>query len=148
MSQKNYTVQTKIKRPASEVYEAIVTGEILCRYFTSEVSGDLKEGAVVYWSWHDYEKDLPVTVSRLVTNKTIELSLNSRDWEKTKDTAYDVRVTFELTAIDDSTTLLAISEQGWLTDEEGLKASHDNCEGWTHMAICLKAWLEHELDLR
>ncbi len=45
-------------------------------------------------------------------------------------------------------TMLSISEQGWLTDEAGLKGSHDNCSGWTHMALCLKAFVEHGIDLR
>ena len=44
--------------------------------------------------------------------------------------------------------MLSISESGWKTDREGLKGSHDNCSGWTHMAMCLKAYLEHGLDLR
>ena len=44
--------------------------------------------------------------------------------------------------------MLSISESGWKTDEEGLKGSHDNCGGWQQMAMCLKAYLEYDIDLR
>ena len=76
------------------------------------------------------------------------MTLDSRAWEKTRDEAYPVTVVFELEALDDGTTMLAISESGWKTDADGLKGSHDNCSGWTHMAMCLKAWIEHGIDLR
>ena len=48
----------------------------------------------------------------------------------------------------DGSTLLSISEAGWRTDKDGLRGSHDNCGGWTHIAMCMKAWLEHGIDLR
>jgi hypothetical protein len=44
--------------------------------------------------------------------------------------------------------VLSISEQSWKTDVPGLKASHENCSGGTHMAMCLKGYIEHGLDLR
>ncbi|MDE0753961.1 MAG: hypothetical protein OSB26_04830 [Woeseiaceae bacterium] len=57
-------------------------------------------------------------------------------------------VVFEFEALDESSTRLSISEEGWKTNAAGLKASHDNCGGWMHMGTCLKAWMEHEIDLR
>ena len=62
--------------------------------------------------------------------------------------SYPVKVIFEFEALDDGNTMLSISEEGWKTDADGLKGSHDNCGGWTHMAMCLKAWIEHGIDLR
>jgi len=50
--------------------------------------------------------------------------------------------------LEDGATMLSISEEGWKTDAEGLKGSHDNCGGWTHMVMCLKAYIEHGIDLR
>lgn len=43
---------------------------------------------------------------------------------------------------------LTLDSKAWKTDADGLKASHDNCSGWSHMATCLKAWIEHDIDLR
>lgn len=144
----NYTVHTKIRRPAADVFDAITSRKSLCEYFTSESSGDLVEGSRVGWRWSHYEHELPVTVTRIVPNERIELTLDSGEWHKTSGQSYPVRVIFELESLSPDETLLSISEDGWKTDGEGLKASHENCGGWTHMAMCLKAWIEHGIDLR
>ena len=145
---RSYTVQTKILRPVADVFYAVVSADRLCRYFTSEASGDLEEGRTVGWRWHHYHATLPVTVRRIVPNERIELTLDAKTWEKTKEETYDVKVVLEFEALDDGHTMLSISEEGWKTDADGLKGSHDNCSGWTHMAMCLKAWAEHGIDLR
>ena len=88
-----------------------------------------------------------VAVSKTKPAALIELAIDSREWDKTKDEAYEVLVIFEFEELEDG-TMLSISEQGWKTDADGLKASHDNCGGWTHMAMCLKAYIEHGIDLR
>jgi uncharacterized protein YndB with AHSA1/START domain len=146
--ERNYTVRTRILRPVAEVFDAIVKSDKLDDYFTSETSGDLVEGAKVGWRWHHYEFELPVVVDRVVPNERIELTLDSAEWKKTVAESYSVRVVFEFESLDDGNTMLSISEAGWKTDSEGLKGSHDNCGGWTHMAMCLKAWIEHGIDLR
>lgn len=144
---RNYTVSTKINRPVNEVFDAVVSSDQLSRYFTGSSSGDLAAGERIVWNWEDWG-DHPVTVKIVEANSRIELVLNSRDWQKTGDEAYDVRVIFEFEETDDGDTMLSISEEGWRTDAEGLKGSHDNCGGWMHMATCLKAYLEHGIDLR
>ena len=144
---RNYTISTRINRPVSEVFSAVVSGNRLTRYFTDVSSGDLISGERIVWTWKDWG-DHPVTVRTVETDRYIELALNTKDWKKTRNDAYDVSVIFEFEETDDGGTLLSISEQGWRTDEEGLKGSHDNCGGWMHMAMCLKAYLEHDIDLR
>jgi uncharacterized protein YndB with AHSA1/START domain len=144
---RNYTVNTHIARPVEDVYDAVVSSDRLNRYFTNQSSGDLKEGDRVTWHWDDWG-DHPVTVRKVEPNRRIELVLDSNEWHKTTGRSYDVVVTLEFEALDNGGTRLSISEAGWMTDAEGLKGSHDNCSGWTHMAMCLKAYLEHGLDLR
>lgn len=145
---RNYTVQTKILRPVADVFDAVVRSEILCHYFTDKTTGDLVEGTEVGWTWNHYEFTLPANVDQVIDNKRIELTIDSAEWKKTTAETYPVKVIFEFEALDDGSTLLSISEAGWRTDADGLKGSHDNCGGWTHMAMCLKAWLEHGIDLR
>ena len=145
---RNYTVQTKILRPVADVFAAVTQSDNLCHYFTSNTTGDLVEGDRVGWNWDDYEFTLPVQVDTVVENERIELTIDSAEWKKTTAENYPVKVIFEFEALDDGSTLVSISESGWRTDDEGLKGSHDNCGGWTHMAMCLKAWLEHQIDLR
>jgi uncharacterized protein YndB with AHSA1/START domain len=145
---RSYTVQTKILRPVADVFDAVVNSDKLCKYFTDRSTGDLKKGEVIGWHWNHYEPTLPVTVNKVVENELIELILDSAEWKKTTSEAYPVRVIFEFEALDDGATMLSISEDGWKTDADGLRGSHDNCGGWTHMAMCLKAYLEHGIDLR
>ena len=144
---RNYTVQTRIMRPVADVFDAIISKEKMMNYFVDGASEDLNEGATIKWQWNHYGEN-PIVVKRIVENQLIELTLDSGEWDKTKDEAYDVSVIFEFEELDDGGTLLSISEDGWKTDADGLKGSHDNCGGWTHMAMCLKAWIEHGIDLR
>lgn len=145
---RNYTVQTKILRPVAEVFNAIVSRDKLCRYFTSTASNDMQEGVRIDWHWSHYHATLPVEVEKVVPNRLIRLTLDSGIWGKTNAESYDVTVIFEFEELDESTTMLSISEEGWKNDPDGLKGSHENCGGWTEMAMCLKAWIEHGIDLR
>jgi uncharacterized protein YndB with AHSA1/START domain len=145
---RNYTVQTKILRPVAEVFDAVVSSEKLCRYFTSQASSDMTAGSEVRWRWDHYEIELPVMVDKIVENKLIQLTLDSEVWKKTVTESYPVKVIFEFEELEDGHTMLSISEEGWKTDADGLRGSHDNCGGWTHMVMCLKAWIEHDIDLR
>ena len=144
---RSYVVHTRITRPIADVYDAIVSAERLTRYFAERASGDLRVGDRVRWHWDEWG-DFPVTVTALERPHRIVLTLDSRAWAKTTDDAYTVEVRFELETLDDGATKVSISETGWRTDAAGLTASHENCSGWTHMALCLKAHLEHGIDLR
>lgn len=144
---RNYTLRTQISKPVAEVYDAIVSKDKLSKYFTNKSSSDLKEGELIIWNWYEWG-DFPVVVKKLIPHKLIELALDSKEWKKTEDEAYEVLVIFEFEELDDNRTMLSISESGWKTDNEGLKASHENCGGWQHMSMCLKGYLEHGIDLR
>lgn len=147
MMARNYTVNTRIAKPVADVFDAVVSSDKLIKFFTNRSSGDLTEGTTVRWRWDDYG-ELPVVVRKVVELRRIELVIDSSVWKKTANEAYDVLVIFEFEALEDGGTMLSISEEGWKTDADGLKGSHENCSGWTHMALCLKAWIEHGIDLR
>ena len=147
MGEQNYTVQTKINRRVDEVFQAIVGADSICKFFTDKTSGPLVAGDRVVWHWTAWG-DYPVVVKEVVENQRVHLQLDSRDWKKTDDEAYAVDIRLEMESLEDGATMLRISEQGWRMDEPGLKASHENCSGWTHMAMCLKAYLEHGIDMR
>ena len=147
MNARNYTVQTKIQRPVADVFDAIVNENRICSFFTDKTSGPLIEGSRVIWHWNQWG-DYPVSVRKIVTNQLIHLELDSNEWKKTQGNGYKIDIFLEFESLDTHATMLSISEQGWLTDASGLKGSHDNCSGWTHMAMCLKAYVEHGIDLR
>ncbi len=108
---RNYTVNTRITRPVDDVFDAVVSSERLCRYFSDKSSGNLTEGKRVIWhfgEWGDY----PVIVTKVVPNELIQLSLDAKDWKKTDD-SYDVAVIFEFETLENGDTMLSISEEGW-----------------------------------
>jgi len=144
---RNYTISTQIAKPVKDVFDAVVSRNVLSRYFVDKSSGDLRVGDRIKWHW-DHYGELSVIVNRIVDNQLIELTLDSKEWDKTTEDAYDVLVIFEFEELEDGGTKISISEQGWRVDAEGLKGSHENCSGWTHMALCMKGWLEHDIDMR
>lgn len=144
---RTFTVQTSIGRNVKDVFDAIIDPDMIVRYFVDRTSGRLAPGERIVWFWDNWG-DHPVVVDEVIPNERISLRLNSIDWDKSKANSFDVLVEFELEALGDSRTLLKISESGWPETLEGIKGSYDNCGGWQHMADCLKAWLEHGIDLR
>ena len=143
---RNYTLQRKILRPAAEVFEAVISSDKLKSYFVDSTTSNLVEGERVVWQWTLYGAH-PLVVRKIIKNQLIELVLDSKEWKKTQNESYEVLVIFEFEE-QRGITNLSISEQGWKNDPEGLKGSHDNCEGWTHMKMCLKAYIEHGIDMR
>lgn len=144
---RTFRIRTQINKPVADVFAAVVSSDSLINYFADRTSGDLQEGKVIVWNWEDYG-DHPVTVTKVKENELIEFVLSSLDWQKSDEDAYDVTVTMEFEAIEDNRTMLSISESGWKESADGIKGSYDNCEGWTNMVMCLKAYLEYGIDLR
>jgi uncharacterized protein YndB with AHSA1/START domain len=136
-----FKVQTKIKKPVTEVFQAVVKPEILNKYFTMAAQGELKAGTTVFWNWSDMQKGLEVKVKSVIENEKIELTWNSI-------AGYDTNIIFTFKPLEGNSTLLMIEESGWNADQKSLDASYDHCSGWEHMANCLKAYLQYGIDLR
>jgi uncharacterized protein YndB with AHSA1/START domain len=141
--QLRFQVQTKIQKPVDEVFDAVYDPKKLSGYFTSGgASGPLKEGATVMWEFAEHPGAFPVQVKQVVQNKLIIL-----EWEAT-DGNYNTRVEMDFEPLDPKSTLIKITESGWHENEKGLESSYKNCEGWTHMSCCLKAYVEYGINLR
>jgi uncharacterized protein YndB with AHSA1/START domain len=138
-----FDVHARIARPLGVVFNAVTDPRELSAYFTTGgASGRLEEGATVEWQFGGMPGVYPVKVTRLVPNERIEFS-----WETTSG-GYDTRVVMTFEAIDAGTTLVRIAEGGWREDATGLADSYGNCHGWMQMLCCLKAWVEHRINLR
>src|SRR5215472_16181108 len=84
-----FTVQTKIQKPVSEVFEAVHNPKKLSAYFTTGgANGPLDEGKTVMWTFND-DLDKPVTfpvkVHKVVKNKLIHFA-----WEASEG-SYDAK---------------------------------------------------------
>lgn len=138
-----FQMQAKIRKPVAEVFDAVYNPKKLSGYFTTGgASGPLAEGSTVTWDFADYPGAFPVKVRKVVPNRLIVL-----EW-KAMDGSYDTRVEMHFEPLDAGATLVRIAESGWRETQAGLDASYGNCQGWMHMACCLKVYLEQGVNLR
>lgn len=144
----SFSVSGRISKPVADVFEAVVNPERLSGYFTTGgAEGRLETGATVYWSFADFPGRFPDHVDEVVKDNRIVLRWASDDQEDGSG-AKDTTVTLAFQELEDGRTLVTISEEGWSDTEKGRKASYGNCEGWTQMLCCMKAFTEHGINLR
>ncbi|HEV2119380.1 MAG TPA: SRPBCC domain-containing protein [Candidatus Bathyarchaeia archaeon] len=154
-----FTVQTKIQKPVSEVFDAVYNPRKLSTYFTSGgSSGPLDEGKTVMWKFNDMGakvETVPVKVKKVVKNKLIEFSWGASEGVYDPKTGsvpqsggYDTVVEMSFEPLNANETLVKIVEGKWRSSTEGLQGSYGNCQGWTQMTDCLKAYLEYGINLR
>ncbi|NBD12847.1 SRPBCC domain-containing protein [Corallococcus silvisoli] len=136
-----FQVQLKIRKPAAEVFEAVVNPAKLGGYFVQKASGPLVEGTTVKWSFAEAPGEFDVTVRQVVRDERLLF-----EWPSA--TGGSTRVEMVFKPLEGGATLVQVSESGWTQDAKGLKASYDNCGGWMHMMACLKAYLEFGIPLR
>lgn len=136
-----FSVQTKINKPIAEVFDAVVNPKKIVGYFCSKTDAPLVEGQTVHWSWSSKPTPKPVKVKQIILNSKIVI-----EWPAATGGTSLAEMSF--TSLDDGSTMISISESGWPQNEEGLKTSYKNCQGWQHMTSCMKAFLEHGIDLR
>lgn len=137
-----FEVQLKIQRPIDEVFEAVVNPKQLSSYFTQEASGRLAEGTTVKWRFAEVPGEHPVKVRKVTKNERIVL-----EWEAS-ESGYDTTVEMVFEPLTPKATMVQIRESGWRDTPEGIESSYGNCGGWMHMMCCLKAHLEHGINLR
>ncbi|THF57339.1 SRPBCC domain-containing protein [Ollibium composti] len=134
-------VSGRIGRPAAEVFDAVVNPTKLSGYFTTikGASAPLVAGTTVTW-WGE----VPVEVDEVVPQKRIVLRWDAHDAKP----AYKTRIEMNFEALDDGGTFVTIAETGWHEDESGRRNSYMNCEGWSQMLSCMKAYVEYGINLR
>ncbi len=137
-----FEVQLKIQKPVAEVFEAVVNPKKLSGYFTKTASGPLAEGTTVMWSFNEAPEPFPVKVRQLTANERIVF-----EWASAEG-GYDTKVEMLFKAVEDGATMVQIRESGWRDTPKGIETSYGNCAGWMHMACCLKAYLQHGINLR
>jgi uncharacterized protein YndB with AHSA1/START domain len=152
-----FRVTARIAKPVHDVFEAVADPAQLSRYFTTAgAEGRLETGATVTWNFHDFPGAFPVEVIEVVPDAMIVLKWQANEGEppnveggEMTSSDYKTLVTMTFSPLDDGRrTLVEIAEEGWRENEGALKASYDNCQGWSQMLCALKAWLEHGINLR
>ncbi|WP_134682834.1 SRPBCC domain-containing protein [Brevibacillus migulae] len=132
-------VDRRIAKPVKEVFEAIVSPEKMSRYFISSGSGRLQEGRTIVWKWDDVGAELSINVLK-AEDDCISFLWSASGVETT--------VVFTLTPLHESAALVRVREDGWESDEEGIKRYGQQMHGWVDMLLCMKAFLEYGINLR
>ena len=135
-------MQLKIQRPVAEVFDGVVNPAKLSGYFVQKASGPLREGSTVKWTFAEVPGEHDIVVRTVVPNEKIVF-----EWASAEG-GYNTTVEMNFKPLDATSTMVQIGESGWKETPKGLAASYDNCGGWMHMALCLKAYLEHGINLR
>ena len=133
-------VEDRVLKPVGEVFRAIVDPAHMSRYFISGASGPLEAGTTVEWEFADVGAVIPVDV--------IEVEANRRIVYEGNHTGRRTRVTLALEAVDARTCRLSITETGWPMDREGVQRAMGQTAGWTYFLCCLKAYVQHGINLR
>ncbi|ALC91789.1 hypothetical protein AM500_19870 [Bacillus sp. FJAT-18017] len=135
------TAKMKIRKPANEVFEAIVNPEKMGNYWFSTGTGRLEEGQTVTWRYEEYGAEGKVHVLELETAKKIVFNWGEPEAETT--------VTMNFLEEEDS-AIVEVIEAGLKEDDPYLvQKMMGQTGGWIYMLSCLKAYLEHGIsDLR
>lgn len=98
------------------------------------------EGASVTWIWEDADAEFVIDIQKIEENKRIVFR-----WPAT---GTDSIVDITLESLDAHSTLIRIIETGWELNLQGSEYEIRQTGGWMHMFLCLKAFLEHGINLR
>jgi uncharacterized protein YndB with AHSA1/START domain len=123
-----------------KLWNAITKSKHLNNYFTDVQRGELDDPAksVVVWYWKKWGEH-PIWPTLVQKEKKLEFV-----WMNHKKT-YLTMVSMTLKK-KGKLVELAIEERGWVAAH--LDNAFDNCHGWTMFLDYLKAYAQHDIDLR
>jgi uncharacterized protein YndB with AHSA1/START domain len=129
-----------IRRPASEVFEAIRNPEITTQFWFTRSSGRLDLGRSVRWDWEMYGLSIDVTPKAIEPYRRIVI-----EWP-----GYSGHTTVEWTfaAQNDNTTFVSVTESGFTgTGDQLVQFVADSTQGFALVLAGLKAFLEYGVRL-
>lgn len=129
-----------IRKPVAAVYAAFIDPAITTRFWFTRSSGPLQAGQQTRWDWEMYGASTRVLTKSLEPNRRILI-----EWD-----GYSGRTTVEwqLSARNDGTTFVVITETGWTgSGDELVEYVSDSTQGFTWTLAGLKAYLEHGIRL-
>lgn len=131
----------QIRRPAGEVFEAMVDPAKMSGYFIAEGSARMEAGKEVQWRFPEFDGWSPVHVLEVVPNELIAYEWEGSDGGR-------LRVDIRLETRTDDSTLVRITEGSMPDTDAGVRWLQGNTEGWANFLACLKAYLEYGINLR
>jgi len=129
-----------IRRPAADVFDALVDPAITSKFWFTSSSGRLETGKRVRWDWKMYDVSADVLAKSIEPNKRVEIQ-----WP-----GYGGRTTVEwrLDPLRDDATFVDVTEVGFKGNADDLvKYVADSTQGFSLMLAGMKALLEHGVQL-
>lgn len=129
-----------IRRPPADVFAAFADPAVTSRFWFTEATGPLAEGASIRWTWGMYGASADVVVRAFEPDRRILM-----DWGD-PDAMTTVEWTF---AAHDLGTMVEVTDSGFTgsADERMAKALDSN-GGFALVLAAAKIWLEHGIDPR
>jgi len=101
----------------------------------------MEEGKKLIWNFPEMDMEFPVRVGKIKKDKYISYYWDDIDGK-------ELLVEITLTAKENRSTFVAVTEKSRDNDEAGIKWLKGNTEGWANFLACLKAYLEYGINLR
>ena len=133
-------VSDYVKEPLGLVFKSVVDPTKITKYFVSNSSGKLAEGAKIIWEFKDYNVKINVDVIEVIENKKIMFN-----WEASGTKA---KVTILFSSEEKNKTKIEITEDSFEASEDGIKKAMQQTQGWTDFICSLKAYLYTGINLR
>jgi len=127
----------QIQKPVEEVFEGIVNPEKMTKYFISESNGRLETGKELIWKFPEFPNECPIKEIKVENNRSISFV-----WDE------ETIVKIALETQPDKSTIVRVTEDGKENNPNNLKWVIENTEGWANFLACMKAYLEHGIQLR
>ncbi len=132
--------QMLIRRPVSEVFEAIVDSQVTSNFWFSRGSGRLEPGCDVEWVWETYGASARARMREFEPDRRVLM-----DWGGDDDAT---TVEWIFTPYSESATLLRVINSGFRGDGDKIVSQViGSTEGFALVLAGLKAYLEHGLRL-
>lgn len=130
------TTKLKIRKPANEVFEAIVDPVKMSNYWFSSGTARVEQGKTIFWRYDEYNAEGVINVLEVDENNKIIFSWGGNDQETI--------VTIILEELNAMSTVIKVTETGLKEDDpEIVNKMLGQKEGWVYMLTCLKAYLEN-----
>jgi uncharacterized protein YndB with AHSA1/START domain len=129
-----------IRKPPTEVFEALVNPDLTTQFWFTKSSGRLEAGRQVQWEWEMYNASASVIVNVVEPNKRIVIT-----WPGYLG---PTSVEWILTPYEDETTFVRVTEVGFIGNGDELVTQvTDSTQGFSLMLAGLKAFLEYNVRL-
>ncbi len=130
----------QIQQPADTVFKAIVTAKSMSNYFIEWASDNLETNKTVQWRFPEFTDEFTVTAKEIKPNEYI-----SFDWSGGEP---NMLVEIFLKNQPNNSTVVKVIEHQMPKTDAGINQMMQQTEGWANFLACLKAYLDHGINLR